>query len=61
MENAQVSTIETQNLIYKRRVQRLHITKGVSRGKLIDRVNASSEDKKFLPRKIPPKEKTMVP
>jgi hypothetical protein len=39
-------TIETQKLIYKRRIQRLSVTKGVDRGTLIDRVNAISEDKR---------------
>ena len=46
MPQSQISTIETQELIHKRRVQRLSVTKGVDRGKLIDRVNAASEDKK---------------
>jgi len=45
---SQASTIETQELIYKRRIQRLSVTKGVDRGRLIDRVNAISEDRKPL-------------
>lgn len=44
---SQTNTIDTQELIYKRRVQRLNVTKGIDRGKLIDRVNAISEDKKL--------------
>jgi len=50
MANPETSTMETQELIYKRRVQRMLVTKGVSRGKLIDRVNAIS-GKKYLPKK----------
>lgn len=40
-----VNTMETQELIYKRRVRRFSVTRGVDRGKLIDRVNAVSRDK----------------
>jgi hypothetical protein len=47
MTEAQPNTIETQQLIHKRRVQRFSITGGVDRGKRIDRVNAISEDKKL--------------
>jgi len=56
MVSVETSTKETQELIYKRRVQRMQVTKGVSRGKLIDRVNAISK-KKYLPKKreSPPK------
>jgi hypothetical protein len=36
----EISTRETQELIYQRRVLRRSITKGVSRGELIDRINA---------------------
>lgn len=50
MGNAETSTMETQELIYKRRVQRMRVTKGVSRGKMIDRVNAISK-KRYLPKK----------
>lgn len=46
MTQSQIGTIEVQELIYKRRVQRLSVTKGVNRGKLIDRVNAVSKHKK---------------
>jgi len=46
MAQSQISTIEAQELIYKRRIQRLSVTKGVNRGKLIDRVNAVSKDKR---------------
>jgi hypothetical protein len=45
MSETQLSTRETQELIYKRRVQRMLVTKGVDRGKLIDRVNAISKKK----------------
>jgi len=50
----QIGTKETQELIYKRRVERLLVTKGVSRGKLIDRVNASSQKKQRLRKHEPP-------
>lgn len=47
----EISTLETQELIHKRRVQRFCITKGVDRGKLIDRVNVISEERRPLKRK----------
>jgi hypothetical protein len=51
MAQEQISTIDAQELIYRRRVERFNITKGLTRGQQIDRVNASS-DKKTKPRKI---------
>lgn len=44
MESQEISTMEAQELIYKRRVQRMRVTKGIDRGKLIDKVNAISKD-----------------
>jgi hypothetical protein len=46
--NTQISTLDSQELIYRRRVKRLLITKGVSRGEQIDRVNTFSIEKKHL-------------
>lgn len=48
MAQDQTNTIETQELIHKRRVQRYCVTRGVDRGKRIDRVNAISEERKTL-------------
>jgi len=51
MQDSQTSTMRTQELIYKRRIHRMQVTKGVRRGKLIDRVNVVSKDKKRIARK----------
>jgi len=48
MPQDQISTIDAQDLIYRRRVERFNITKGLTRKQQIDRVNASS-DKKAKP------------
>lgn len=43
LANRDMSTLETQNLIYKMRMKRLQITRGLTRGERIDRVNAQRE------------------
>ena len=48
----QISTIETQDIIYKRRLERMSVTKGLSRGELIDRVNAVPKERKHPPTKV---------
>lgn len=58
MAETQISTKESQELIYKRRVERLLMTKGIDRGKLIDRINATSKRKQQLRKhELPSKEK----
>lgn len=46
----EISTKETQDLIHKRRVLRWSVTKGISRGELIDRVNAITIGKDRIPK-----------